>query len=177
MHGNDKLGLDQSAALLRVGEHPYAAQNFVGEAALLEDLLGLVTGEGIVDERLALEQDAVLRDLLGGQGRDADGTTGRLCMEGRWGRRGRCDRWRREAIESRELGRLEGQLGGRFAAGLGVADEAEDDSKPCAGQKATVLLVGNLPDLRAMRSARGRHSEGREFREFMETDLAEDPRV
>lgn len=41
------------------------------------------------------------------------------------------------------------QFGPRFAAGLGVADETEDDAEAGRRQEAAVLLVGDLPYLAA----------------------------
>lgn len=80
---------------------------------------------------------------------------------------GRCLRRRRrrdpanvDAVESGNLPWLERQLGRGLAAALGVADESQDNTEADRGQKASVLLVCNLPDLRDDRRVSGVRDEG-----------------
>lgn len=109
-------------------------------------------------EALTLEEAGILSNLLRGQRRDSDGATGALGLQGGGGRR-RADGhwWRRrnacgreggaEAIESRKGTLLESYFACGFAAGLGMADESEDDAKASWGKEAPILPVSNLPDL------------------------------
>lgn len=113
MHSNDKLGLNESASLLGIGQLPYLSQSLIGEPGLVKDLPRLLAGEHACLQRLTLEQASVLDDLVGGQGRDADGTAGALGLyrRGRWGRRpdrraGWCG-WDEDAIESRKRSLLQ----------------------------------------------------------------------
>jgi hypothetical protein len=148
VHGDDELGKNESAALLGVGELPDPAEDLVGEARFVKDLPGLLSRQHVALEWLALEQGRVLSHLFGGQRRDTRETAGGLGLDrGRRRRRAGGRRGREEAIESRYRTLLEGEGRRRFASSLSMADETKNGAEAGGCQEATVLLVGNLPDL------------------------------
>ena len=101
MEGNDELGLDQSTALLRVGEHPDAAEYIVRKASPLKKLLRLVPRDHAdAGRHLSLEHGSILCHLVRRQLRDPDRGWGRARRESLQDSR---RRWRRCRVRGESL--------------------------------------------------------------------------